>query len=204
MRFLIAEQRAGAGKVPIRNDRLCSSLGFPEHRDNCADHRRLTVHGSEVVVEHRLADDIQRGGGELLLHVHRRHGSGPGGGDGTLQVIAKPVCALNDHLRGVLQPLLVEAWHDRPTPRPPCDGVRRDQALAHDRLQHLAQNALGVVFLRVLQDVLDEDRVGHHHRGARADDELEHAGALPVGLEEYRHRRAGHALHPTGHHVPHQ
>mmetsp|Transcript_73752 Transcript_73752/g.190306 ORF Transcript_73752/g.190306 Transcript_73752/m.190306 type:complete len:883 (+) Transcript_73752:544-3192(+) len=201
--LLVAENVGSPREVPVGEDGLRTTLSLTQHGVGSVHHGRLALHGAEVVVEDSLADDVKRDRRELLLHVERG-AAGPGAtSQSPLEVGAQHVGTLHDLLGGALEPLLVEAGHDGATASLPGDGVRGDEALAHDRLKNLAEDSLGVLLLRTQEDMLDDHWIGGDHHGARPDRNLVEAGVLAVALQEHWHRRSSDLLHPAHHNVLH-
>mmetsp|Transcript_15603 Transcript_15603/g.33816 ORF Transcript_15603/g.33816 Transcript_15603/m.33816 type:complete len:481 (-) Transcript_15603:455-1897(-) len=159
--------QAGAGDVPVGEVEGGAVLRLAQHVVHGLDHGGLLLHAAKVVVEHRLADDVQRHAAELRLHVQHlllvcR----------LAELVGEDVGAVGKEVHHALQPGVVEAGHDGAAADLPRLQVRGDQPGAHDGLQDLRQDALVEGGGARAQDLLRRQRVRHHDERLRAERQL--------------------------------
>mmetsp|Transcript_5626 Transcript_5626/g.7843 ORF Transcript_5626/g.7843 Transcript_5626/m.7843 type:complete len:477 (-) Transcript_5626:346-1776(-) len=182
-------QQPRAGQVPVGQRDLAAVLHLLQQRVHRLHDRRLLGDGAEIVVEDALADDVQRDGAELLLHVHLLAALRE-----PLQLVHKVHVALVEELHHALQPGLVEAGHDRAPPDLPGLLIGRDEPLPHDWIQQLCQHAL-VVFGGVIpQHVAGRNGVTDHQEALGPEAELVGLLHLVIVLVETQVHSIAHVL----------
>ena len=177
---LPGDEGGGQGQVPVRDVERGPVLRLLQHAVHGLDDGRVhrIARRPEIVVEDAQADDVQAERQEDLFHVDRRRGwparpripvrHG-------VQALHRPPRALGKHDGHGVQVGGVEGGDDCPAPGLPCLEVGRDEALAHDGLQDLGQDALVVIEGIVFQQVARDDGVGDDDEGLGAKGQLEDA-----------------------------
>mmetsp|Transcript_8221 Transcript_8221/g.23391 ORF Transcript_8221/g.23391 Transcript_8221/m.23391 type:complete len:670 (-) Transcript_8221:431-2440(-) len=176
---LARDEVRGERQLPVGRRGHGAVLGLAQRGDGGSHHGGVGLAlGIKVVVKNGLADDVEREGAELVLHVHgiaRLGGLVEDVRAGLLRHVA-------EHAAHVAEPGLVEARHDGAAALVPGLRVRRDEALAHDGLEDLGEDALVVALGVVAQHVLEDLRVGHDGEALRAEAELEEPALVLVEL----------------------
>ena len=143
------------------------------------DEGGLLAEGAELVVEHRLADDVQRHGVELVLDVH---GDVVGGGGGEL--IREVRCGGAEERGHVLEPRAVKSGANRGSALGPDLLGGGDESVAHDGLHDIGEDALAEGVGVVLEHVAHGDGVGDDDEPLGTGAEVVHASVLAVVIVE--------------------
>mmetsp|Transcript_10135 Transcript_10135/g.28434 ORF Transcript_10135/g.28434 Transcript_10135/m.28434 type:complete len:476 (-) Transcript_10135:486-1913(-) len=149
-------------QIPVGSRRHGTVLGLNESAVHGLDDRTLLGDGSKVVVEYRLANDIQGDRAELLLHLNLSPLGGYSAQTGNEGLVAVP-----KQTHHVLQPSLMKGGDNLPPSSAPGNWVGGDEALAHDGLEDFGQNSLVVAGIGFPKDVPSLDRIGYHKEALR-------------------------------------
>ena len=100
--------------LPVRDERHAAVLSLAQHGVHRLDHRVVLLQRVEIIVEHRLADDVQRQARVEVLHLHRltlRLGLG--------ELRAAVDAAVAEHVHHGRHVLFMQRRHHHPAPNLP-------------------------------------------------------------------------------------